>query len=265
MANTYVQKFIKSWINQVEGEVLEEVYDSLSVALSQPSSQIGYKIYTFDGGAHYLATRETVAMCSKGTTGLQTWQACLAMCQWAAENSHIFQNKKVLELGCGVGLLGGVISHMCEQVTLTDHHQSVLIAAQHTLDINNIDNGNVSALDWTRIGDVEDEVEVVVAADVVFDPTILPHLVKTIKNKLSSPTDREKVAYVCSTIRNKDTYNTFIEEINDQGLSIDNVDLSGLKSVYFSGTDVIRLIKLRLTIYSVTQTVGFALCDICGR
>ena len=53
---------------------------------------------------------------------------------------------------------------MCEQVTLTDHHQSVLSAAQHTLDINNINNGNVSALDWTRIGDVEDEVDVVVAA-----------------------------------------------------------------------------------------------------
>ncbi|KAL5255112.1 hypothetical protein ACHWQZ_G014522 [Mnemiopsis leidyi] len=249
LASAFVKTFIKSWINQVEDcEVLEEVYESFSAALTHIEPQIGYKIYTFDGGSHYHATKETVAMCSKGTTGLRTWQACLALCQWATDNNHIFKHKKVLELGCGVGLLGCVISHLCDKITLTDYHNSVLKAAQHTLDVNSVSNGNVSVLDWSRSCVEDDNLDIVVAADVVFDPTIVPDLVKTIKNKLSSSkdTDGSRVAYICSTVRNKDTYSTFLNEISEQGLTKTEIDSSKLKCIYLFGTDTIKLIKLQL-------------------
>ena len=40
---------------QVEdGEVLEEIYDSLSDVLSRPSTQIGYKIYTFVSNSNLM-------------------------------------------------------------------------------------------------------------------------------------------------------------------------------------------------------------------
>ena len=40
---------------QVEdGEVLEEIYDSLSEVLSRPSTQIGYKIYTFVSNSNLM-------------------------------------------------------------------------------------------------------------------------------------------------------------------------------------------------------------------
>ena len=53
---------------------------------------------------------------------------------------------------------------MCDQITLTDHHESVLSAARHTIEINDIANGAVSALDWTVSGSLEDQYDVIVAA-----------------------------------------------------------------------------------------------------
>ena len=75
--------------------------------------------------------------------------------------------RKVIELGCGVGLLGCVISHLCDQITLTDYHESVLKAARHTLEVNSVSNGTVSALDWSNSCGEEDSVDIVVAAGTV--------------------------------------------------------------------------------------------------
>ena len=73
----------------------------------------------------------------------------------------------MIELGCGVGLLGCVISHLCDQITLTDYHESVLKAAQHTLEVNSVSNGTVSVLDWSDSCDEEDSVDILVAAGTV--------------------------------------------------------------------------------------------------
>ena len=73
--------------------------------------------------------------------------------------------RTVLELGCGVGLLGCVISHLCDQITLTDYHEAVIDSARHTIDINNVSNAEVSALDWTESrGRGEEELDLIVAA-----------------------------------------------------------------------------------------------------
>jgi 16S rRNA G1207 methylase RsmC len=64
-----------------------------------------------------------------------------------------------------VGLLGSVISHLCDRITLTDHHKSVLNAARHTLHINSVSNGNVSVLNWSDESSSFDDVyDVIVAA-----------------------------------------------------------------------------------------------------
>lgn len=72
-----------------------------------------------------------------------------------------------MELGCGVGLLGCVISRFCSHITLSDHHESVLSAAQHTLQINCVENGKVVPLDWTTRGPVEEEYDVTIAAGMI--------------------------------------------------------------------------------------------------
>lgn len=71
----------------------------------------------------------------------------------------------MIELGSGVGLLGCVMSGMCDSVTLTDHHSSVLQAASHTAAVNHLQNVGVRQLDWTKECSVEpDDYDIVVAA-----------------------------------------------------------------------------------------------------
>ena len=76
----------------------------------------------------------------------------------------------MLELGCGTGLLGCVISHVCSHVTLTDHHSAVVDTAEHTVQANSVLNAEVGVLDW-NVGLEEGryaDIDIIVAAGVLF-------------------------------------------------------------------------------------------------
>eukprot|EP00116_Pleurobrachia_bachei_P012011 sb/3472273/ len=155
---------ITSSTSQVgDGEVLEDVFDKMSELLAKPVTNKGYRIYSFDNWNTFVVTHETVSMCSKGTTGLQSWQACFVGCSWAAQNRELFSGKRVVELGCGVGLLGASLSSFSSHVTMTDHHSSVLESARRTVEVNKLGNVNVVGLDWRNPTDLED-CDIVVAA-----------------------------------------------------------------------------------------------------
>lgn len=62
------------------------------------------------------------------TIYLSTFQASLALSEWCISNKDLLQDKSVLELGSGVGLVGLTIARTCQprSVTLTDCHPAVL-------------------------------------------------------------------------------------------------------------------------------------------
>ena len=66
----------------------------------------------------------TLYECSfyEGKLGYQVWPAALAGAAWACKNKALFEGKRVLELGSGVGLFGCAIAAVTDaaHVTLTD-------------------------------------------------------------------------------------------------------------------------------------------------
>lgn len=66
------------------------------------------------------------------------FQAALMLTDWVLSNDTLFHNKKILELGSGVGFTGITIAKHCkiDTILLTDCHEDVLNAICDNIEIN---------------------------------------------------------------------------------------------------------------------------------
>ncbi|PWN47938.1 hypothetical protein IE53DRAFT_296880, partial [Violaceomyces palustris] len=188
---------------------------------------------------------------------------------------------RVLELGSGVGLLGCVVSALqvrkattvvkdqegqgkrrrrreaSLETVLTDVPGQVLDRLQETLEINSLrsyPSCRVQGLDWLKVereGEEEREREeeeegfykpnLILAADVVYDPDLVGPLASTIKACLSSgrPSTEDTAApmhasnqleqelqpkaLVASTVRNPKTYELFLQHLTSKGMAFEKL------------------------------------------
>ena len=77
----------------------------------------------------------------------------------------------------------------------------------------------VAELDWIKFSDnttTDYKVDVVLGADIVFDPDLLPYLVKTLTILLSN----SGVAFIMCCVRNQDTFDQFISLLQASNLKV---------------------------------------------
>ncbi|XP_065826461.1 protein-lysine N-methyltransferase EEF2KMT-like isoform X2 [Oscarella lobularis] len=181
----FARRFFKDIITKCEEldtEVIEDMYLIHSRLLQEeadtPSDNLHYRTYLMDEAS--ITVKESDSAISQGTTGLQTWPAALHLAEWILENREYFDNRSVLELGCGAGLTGLVLLKTAKpaRYIFTDHNDQVLQLLEQNLALNNLPDVSVEILEWGS--NYARPVDIVLAADVVFDPTTIPHLVKTI-------------------------------------------------------------------------------------
>ncbi|KFV40951.1 Protein FAM86A, partial [Tyto alba] len=193
---------------------------------------------------------ESVAIISGGTTGLITWDAALHLTEWAIETSAVFSNRTVLELGSGIGFTGIAICKTCNPKTyiFSDYHPCVLKQLTENIRLNgfalepettqqppteslgqeakatNYQKPKliVTELDWgsvteKQLSDLQPDV--IIAADVVYDPEIILALIGMLQKLSSSRADRKPPeVYIAFTIRNPDTYHLFQAELDKVGI-----------------------------------------------
>ncbi|XP_062444281.1 protein-lysine N-methyltransferase EEF2KMT isoform X2 [Rhea pennata] len=126
----YRRSFLTELIKKHESttaEPLDELYDTLADILNKEESTHCYKNYLLPTGES-ITLSENVAIISQGTTGLVTWDAAVHLAEWAIQNSTVFSNRTVLELGSGIGFTGIAISKICnpKAYIFSDYHHSVL-------------------------------------------------------------------------------------------------------------------------------------------
>ncbi|XP_059572945.1 protein-lysine N-methyltransferase EEF2KMT isoform X3 [Alligator mississippiensis] len=197
-----------------------------------------------------ITLSETVAIISQGTTGLVTWDAALYLAEWAIENSTVLNNRTVLELGSGIGLTGIVISKACnpKAYIFSDYHQCVLEQLKENIYLNGFvlesEDMNctkmqsrdqtakrvgfqgpkvaVAELDWESVTQEqlwELHPDVVIAADVVYDPEVTLSLIGVLqKLSASKANGKNPEIYIAFTIRNPDTYHLFQTELGKVGI-----------------------------------------------
>ncbi|NXE79460.1 EF2KT methyltransferase, partial [Cochlearius cochlearius] len=251
-SSRYRRCFLTELIKKHEStaaEPLDELYDTLARVLNEEESTHCYRNYLLPAGG-CVTLAESVAIISGGTTGLVTWDAALRLAEWAMENAAVFSNRTVLELGSGIGFTGIAICKTCNPKTyvFSDCHPRVLKQLTANIRLNGFvlepeaarripteSRGQeaeatsclnpkliVAELDWgsateERLSDLQPDV--VVAADVVYDPEIIVALIGMLQ-KLSPPGANRKPpeVYIAFAVRNPDTYRLFQAELDKVGI-----------------------------------------------
>ncbi|KAJ2031698.1 hypothetical protein H4S03_006519 [Coemansia sp. S3946] len=194
-SHRYIVLFLKKYIEKIEStpnydldDELMEFYVSLAATtnLSAGSTGMCYKTYTLDKEQYTkVVLNEEQMMISQGTTGLQTWEASLRLADFFVEHPDIVRGQKVVELGAGCGLADPAFK----------------------------DSVQVVELDWEHTDEcakLSDSADVVIGADITYDPTIVPVLVNALKEMVASS---QQVAYITATIRNQETFDLFLQLI----------------------------------------------------
>ncbi|MFC1525285.1 methyltransferase [Candidatus Latescibacterota bacterium] len=113
----------------------------------------------------------------------EIWPASLALSRWLHRARVTPPAKVVLELGCGVGLVGVALARLGWRVESTDFVEDALIFATHNADINGVTpRHRVAYLDWSH--PVGEPTDCVVASDVAYEKKSQPYLARVMRRLL---------------------------------------------------------------------------------
>jgi len=197
-----------------------------------------------------VSVRESKAIISDGTTGLTSWNAGLYLAGWLDreenEARRLLKGKKVIELGAGSGMTGIFALKRWKGIseyTFTDCHGKVLDNLAHNITRNCADwtvvredplrivsewgtIAGVLELNWEEISTCNSlEVDTILGADLVFDPCLIPSLVRTLKILIERKSGCEAVLVSC--VRNQDTWHLFLQQLGQTGLSVNTELIEG--------------------------------------
>ncbi|KAH6773541.1 S-adenosyl-L-methionine-dependent methyltransferases superfamily protein [Perilla frutescens var. frutescens] len=279
----FLRRFIKKLIVEIEssgGIVLDELYEyyaSCVIPLKDDDSGVGnskvFKTIAFIFPEEYseiisclksrkleVRLRSSVNML-EGDTGCSIWPSSLFMSEFILSFPDLFANKCCFEVGSGVGLVGICLSHVkASKVILTDGDFSTLANMKVNLELNHLTTGNHTSgklshdemvhcvcLPWESASD--DDLhsfapDIILGADVIYDPSCLPHLVRVLSALLkrqhpypelsttrldfdtssgketSNGAEKRPVAYIASVIRNINTFNCFLGLVEQANLVV---------------------------------------------
>ncbi|XP_071796763.1 protein-lysine N-methyltransferase EEF2KMT-like [Asterias amurensis] len=291
----YQEAFLKTLIQQCEakgyeiGDELYEVYTALLSNFKSEANDECYRTYLLSNTNDTSVTlKESVKMISEGTTGLNTWPAAGLLAEWAMENKDALCGRTILELGSGMGLTGLTICKTCQpaRYIFSDCHDSVLKGLEENIAINvagdheqssvapeidtedtkgdRIPDNSVECIDWKDFekNDLQRlNAGVILAADVVFDPRIIEHLVRLLRLLLRCQGDGQgrPTAYIASTIRNEATYRAFLQALDKHHVSTEKMEIPAHKTLHFDRSCRIQILRLWLPGWPSSQET------VCGQ
>ncbi|EIW63925.1 uncharacterized protein TRAVEDRAFT_111741 [Trametes versicolor FP-101664 SS1] len=231
-------------------------------------------VYSGYASATLLESQTTI---EGGTTGLRTWSASLVLAQYLLSNTELIRGRNTLELGCGAGLLGIVAASVqlagstdWPSLWLTDVNEIVLQRCEHNLKLqcnqsHEHPNLHIRTLDWSDAADTkrcssvhavfdEAQPEIILGADVGYDPSIIPPLLDILVLALSSPSNGYKrEAYIAITQRNEDTLAGFIRQAEERlsveivasMLAADNIFTAAAELGHAASAHTVKIFRLQ--------------------
>ncbi|KAJ0468977.1 putative lysine methyltransferase, S-adenosyl-L-methionine-dependent methyltransferase [Helianthus annuus] len=289
----YVTSFLKKVVLEVESAadvVIDELYKQLSFYMTSLKGddlakgaprvirEISFLYPTDHVEARVCQNPRKVVVplnCSlnmlEGDTGCSIWPSSLFLSEFILSCPELFSMKSCFEqLGSGVGLVGICLAHVKpSKVVLSDGDLSTLANLKVNLELNHMNIQSFSSesedpcevkclhLPWESAveSDLQDLMpDIVLGADVIYDPQCIPHLVHVIVTLLTTkksnsllrdgskvsvaPNDRinsdipngydefvlasttQPVAYIASVVRNINTYNYFHKVAQEANLRV---------------------------------------------
>lgn len=97
------------------------------------------------------------------------WPASQALSQYLLENVHLIKGKRVLELGCGLGLPSLVATHLGASALATDYHPDV-----EEYFLRNCRHSSLECayqrVNWREGNNLIGEFDVVIGSDILYEP-----------------------------------------------------------------------------------------------
>ncbi|KAI4367864.1 hypothetical protein MLD38_016487 [Melastoma candidum] len=280
----YVKNFVKKLLSEIEsdhGEALDELYELYAdyvTSIKEDDSVKGnswtLKHISFlfpDASARLVVPLQCSLNMLEGDTGCSIWPSSLYLSELILSHPEHFSGKSCFEVGSGVGLVGVCLAQIkASRVILTDGDPSSLANLEINLKLNGITphNQELDSVESTIVKCVhlpwelamEYEVQdfspdIILGADVIYDPLCLPHLVRLLTillhpkepsyprhilnhkshktgmssgNSMSRGTGpcspaKSPDAYISSVIRNAETFNQFLLLADQANIAIQDI------------------------------------------
>jgi predicted nicotinamide N-methyase len=95
------------------------------------------------------------------------WSSSLAMSHFLLD--YDFQDKSVLEVGCGIGLTSLLLNHLDVDISATDHHPEVESFLEHNVMINGGKDIPFERLDWRDDIQSKKQFDVIIGSDLLYE------------------------------------------------------------------------------------------------
>jgi predicted nicotinamide N-methyase len=115
----------------------------------------------------------------------EIWPSSIALSEYVLENKDEFSGRKILELGCGLGLVGIVLTSIGSDVVFTDHDSYALQFTQENFYRNFKRPASVELLDWRDPGGRQ-SFDIIVAADIIYEKRWLEPVLNVLDKKLAT-------------------------------------------------------------------------------
>uniref|UniRef100_A0A0N5C861 FAM86 domain-containing protein n=1 Tax=Strongyloides papillosus TaxID=174720 RepID=A0A0N5C861_STREA len=201
--------------------------------------KVSYRVYFDENFKNKIIIQEYVEQLSCGTTGLSCWQASSVLASVICfdnefKKKYNFKDKSVLELGAGCGLTGIAIKVFAGVgfLKMTDCNELVIKQLMRNVEINKLDckEVSVSYLNWKDEINEVSNYDYIIAADVIYDTSILDSLLKTVSVLLK---ETSSTFIIASTLRNQETIEKFENQIvRNNLLLLERRILDDFKNVY---------------------------------
>ncbi|KAL7957827.1 putative methyltransferase domain-containing protein [Trichoderma compactum] len=249
----YQVRVLKELVSRIEASiddwdehgVSDGLMSSLSVLFSTPAPneddavqqkcRVVYHLASLPGHEARINLFENRSLVAAGgTTGLRTWEAALHLGQLLCQDPGIVSGKRVLELGTGTGYLAILcIKYLgSTHVIASDGSDDVINNLPENLFLNQLEGSDaIRPMDlrwgYALVGTEEERwnggrpLDVVLGADITYDPSIIPALVSTLLELFGLYPHVEVI--IAATQRNLETFQVFLVKCRDEGLKVEDV------------------------------------------
>jgi predicted nicotinamide N-methyase len=137
----------------------------------------------------------------------KVWASSKAMVAFLQEEPKWIENKKVLEIGAGIGFPSFIVAEKANSVIISDYNSDAVSLAQKNINHLNITNATANVLDWNHIPSSL-FADTILLSDINYNPNDFNSLVDSITRFINMDS-----TIVLST-PNRITTNPFIDRLS---------------------------------------------------
>ncbi len=137
----------------------------------------------------------------------KVWASAHAMTRFLQEEPSFVQNKRVLEIGAGIGIPSFSIASLTKKIIISDHVPDAVALLQKNIDYLALNNAQAACIDWNTISE-NITVDTILLSDTNYEPSAHNHLILLIDKFIN------KGSSIILATPNRLASNPFIERIS---------------------------------------------------